>query len=62
MNRKEKLDARFFRQNGRGLSVIWKNGIKTDEIQSFAQKNTKLWPDEIYLLYGAVPYHSTAEP
>ena len=34
-----KLDARFLKdKNGRGLSIIRKNGIKTDEIQSITKK------------------------
>ena len=48
----------IFRQNGRVLSVIRKNGIKTDEIQSITKKkHTKLWPDEIYPLYSNEYYY-----
>ena len=43
------MDGTFFRQNGCGLLDIWKNGIK-----SSLSPETKLWPDEIYLLYGIV--------
>ena len=37
-----KLDVHFLRQNGRGLSVIRENGIKTEKNPVFHQKNETL--------------------
>ena len=49
-----KLDAQFFRQNGRGLLVIRKNGIKTDEIQSINKKKQKNFGPTKYTRYAVV--------
>ena len=47
----------FSGQNGRGLSVIWKNGIKTDEIQSITKKrNFGLTKYTRYMVYDDMPF------